>query len=236
MNKRYDRREDAVACGANHVNEESGRNLLTETGAADAGSLTQKNCLLCGVGGQGVVLASRLIAFAAMEQGHFVRTTETIGMAQRGGSVVSHVRIGQEIHSPLIPLGAADVILAFEPGEAVRCLPYLKEGGLVIADTRIVKPVTASIGGTDYNSREMTEYLEKKAGRLLLIDGEEICRKAGSAKVLNVALLGAAAQTGALDISPEEMLDAVRKNVKPRFIEWNEKALQLGREAGGMMK
>ena len=88
-----------------------------------------RNCLLCGVGGQGVVLASRLIAYAAMEQGDFVRTTETIGMAQRGGSVVSHVRAGEEVHSPLIPAGGADVILAFEPGEAVRCLPYLKEGG-----------------------------------------------------------------------------------------------------------
>ena len=87
-----------------------------------------KNCLLCGVGGQGVVLASRLIAFAAMEKGNFVRTTETIGMAQRGGSVVSHVRMGEQVHSPLIPEGEADVILAFEPGEAVRCLPYLKKG------------------------------------------------------------------------------------------------------------
>ena len=86
-----------------------------------------KNCLLCGVGGQGVVLASRLIAYAAMEKGNFVRTAETIGMAQRGGSVVSHVRIGDEIYSPQVPVGSADVILAFEPGEAVRCLPYLKK-------------------------------------------------------------------------------------------------------------
>ena len=88
-----------------------------------------KNCLLCGVGGQGVVLASKLIAFAAMRQGKSVRTAETIGMAQRGGSVVSHVRIGEEIYSPQIPLKSADLILAFEPAEAVRSLPYLKAGG-----------------------------------------------------------------------------------------------------------
>ena len=126
-----------------------------------------KNCLLCGVGGQGVVLASRLIAYAAMEKGNFVRTAETIGMAQRGGSVVSHVRIGDEIYSPQVPVGSADVILAFEPGEAVRCLPYLKKDGLVIADSRIVKPVTASLGGSSYNAEEMTAYLEKHAGKLI---------------------------------------------------------------------
>lgn len=189
-----------------------------------------RNCLLCGVGGQGVVLASRLIAYAAMEQGDFVRTTETIGMAQRGGSVVSHVRAGEEVHSPLIPAGGADVILAFEPGEAVRCLPYLKEGGLVITNSRIVKPVTASLGGSSYNGDEMLDYLEKKAGRVIVVDGDEICRKAGSPKVLNTALLGAAAKSGALGISMDEMLEAVRKNVKEKYIALNEKAMKLGGE------
>ena len=189
-----------------------------------------RNCLLCGVGGQGVVLASRLIAYAAMEQGDFVRTTETIGMAQRGGSVVSHVRAGEEVHSPLIPAGGADVILAFEPGEAVRCLPYLKEGGLVITNSRIVKPVTASLGGSSYSGGEMLGYLKKKAGQMIDVDGDEICRRAGSAKVLNVALLGAAAKSGALGISMDEMLEAVRKNVKEKYIALNEKALKLGGE------
>ena len=189
-----------------------------------------RNCLLCGVGGQGVVLASRLIAYAAMEQGDFVRTTETIGMAQRGGSVVSHVRAGEEVHSPLIPAGGADVILAFEPGEAVRCLPYLKEGGLVITNSRIVKPVTASLGGSSYNGDEMLDYLEKKAGRVIVVDGDEICRMAGSPKVLNTALLGAAAKSGALGISMDEMLEAVRKNVKEKYIALNETAMKLGGE------
>ena len=189
-----------------------------------------RNCLLCGVGGQGVVLASRLIAYAAMEQGDFVRTTETIGMAQRGGSVVSHVRAGEEVHSPLIPAGGADVILAFELGEAVRCLPYLKEGGLVITNSRIVKPVTASLGGSSYSGGGMLDYLKKKAGQVIVVDGDEICRRAGSAKVLNVALLGAAAKSGALGISMDEMLEAVRKNVKEKYIALNEKALKLGGE------
>lgn len=190
-----------------------------------------RSCLLCGVGGQGVVLASRLIAYAAMEQGDFVRTTETIGMAQRGGSVVSHVRAGSEVHSPIIPAGTADVIIAFEPGEAVRCLPYLKEGGMVVINRQIVKPVSASLGGSTYNAEEMLDYLQKKAGRVIIIDGENICREAGSPKVLNVALLGAAAKSGALGISLEEMAEAVRRNVKERFIELNEKALMLGSQA-----
>ena len=189
-----------------------------------------RNCLLCGVGGQGVVLASRLIAYAAMEQGDFVRTTETIGMAQRGGSVVSHVRAGEEVHSPLIPAGGADVILAFEPGEAVRCLPYLKEGGLGVTNSRSVKAVTASLGGSSYNGDEMLDYLEKKAGRVIVVDGDEICRRSGSPKVLNTALLGAAAKSGALGISMDEMLEAVRKNVKEKYIALNEKAMKLGGE------
>ena len=189
-----------------------------------------RNCLLCGVGGQGVVLASRLIAYAAMEQGDFVRTTETIGMAQRGGSVVSHVRAGREVHSPLIPAKSADVILAFEPGEAVRCLPYLKENGLVITNSRIVKPVTSSLSGGTYSGQDMIRYLQERTDNLLVVDGEEICRRAGSPKVLNVALLGAAAKSGALGITVEEMLNAVRKNVKEKYIALNETALELGGE------
>ena len=189
-----------------------------------------RNCLLCGVGGQGVVLASRLIAYAAMEQGDFVRTTETIGMAQRGGSVVSQVRAGREVHSPLIPAKSADVILAFEPGEAVRCLPYLKENGLVITNSRIVKPVTSSLSGGNYSGQDMIRYLQERTDNLLVVDGEEICRRAGSPKVLNVALLGAAAKSGALGITVEEMLNAVRKNVKEKYIALNETALELGGE------
>lgn len=190
-----------------------------------------KSCLLCGVGGQGVVLASKLIAYAAMEQGKFVRTTETIGMAQRGGSVVSHVRMGTEVHSPLIPLKSADMLLAFEPAEAVRCLPYLKEGGTVIVSSKAVKPVTATLSGSTYEETEMLEYLKRNVENLAILDGEEICRQAGSSRVLNVALLGAAAASGVLDISAEEMESAVAGNVKEKFLDMNRKALTLGMTA-----
>ena len=103
-----------------------------------------KSILLAGVGGQGTVLASKLIAQAAIDLGFPARTAETIGMAQRGGCVVSHVRIG-EAHSPLIPKGKADIIIGFEPAEAVRCLPYLKEEGVVVTTKKAIKPVTASV-------------------------------------------------------------------------------------------
>lgn len=190
-----------------------------------------KSCLLCGVGGQGVVLASKLIAFAAMEQGKFVRTTETIGMAQRGGSVVSHVRMGEEVHSPLIPMQSADLLLAFEPAEAVRCLPYLKKDGTVIVSSKAVKPVTDTLGGSTYEGAAMLDFLKENVENLTIVDGEEICRCAGSAKVLNVALLGAAAASGVLDISVEEMGKAVGSQVKEKFLDMNKKALELGKAA-----
>lgn len=190
-----------------------------------------KNCLLCGVGGQGVVLASKLIAYAAMEKGMFVRTSETIGMAQRGGSVVSHVRVGEEIHSPMIPKGSADVLLAFEPAEAVRNLSYLKKGGIVIVNQKALQPVTASLDGKGYDSGEMFHFLKNQVERLYVIDGENICSKAGSAKTLNIALLGAAVASNALEIGMEEMEREIRRQVKPQYQEMNLKALELGAEA-----
>ena len=182
------------------------------------------NCLLCGVGGQGTVLASKLIAQAAMNKGISARTAETIGMAQRGGPVVSHVRIGEDIKAPMIPEGEADVIIAFEPGEAVRCLPYLKKDGTVIVNTKPVMPITATLG-MHYNSKEMLEYLEHQSCDVIMVDGEDICRKLNSPKVLNVVLLGAAVQTGKLGITLEDLQDAICAKLNPKFVELNMKAL-----------
>lgn len=195
-----------------------------------------KNCLLCGVGGQGVVLASKLIAYAALDKGLFVRTTETIGMAQRGGSVVSHVRMGDNVHSPLIPKGQADVIIAFEPAEAVRNLDYLREGGVVIVNDKAIKPVTATLSRQQYEGTRMIEYLKGKVERLFVVDGESVCQRAGSDRVLNVALLGAAAGSGVLEISVDDVQTELEKHVKPQFVQMNKKALELGAtilEAGG---
>lgn len=187
-----------------------------------------KNVLLCGVGGQGTVLASRLIALAAMEKGMEARGAETIGMAQRGGSVVSHVRIGGEIYSPLIPHGGADVIIGFEPAEAVRCLPDLKKGGCLVVSPVPIRPVTASLTGGAYKGTEMMEYLKQTAVSLVVVDGTSICGRCGSAKVLNVALLGAAIASGLIGISLEEMEQAILKRVPEKFKDMNVMALNLG--------
>lgn len=185
------------------------------------------NILLCGVGGQGTVLASKLIAFAAMEKGLNVRTSETIGMSQRGGCVVSHVRSGEEIFSPMVPKGGADVLIAFEPCEAVRNLAYLKEGGALIVNKKAVKPVTASLTGSAYDGSEMIEYLEKNVPALTVIDGDDICERCGSAKVLNIALLAAAAKSGQLGLTVGELESAIRKRIPERFHEMNLKAVRL---------
>ena len=122
-----------------------------------------KDILVCGVGGQGTVLASKLIASAAMNLGNTVHSAETIGMAQRGGSVTSHIRIGEQAYSPMIPHGSADVLLAFEPAEAVRNLAYLKQDGIVIVNSVPVKPVTESLHDTGYDGSDMLTYLQKNA-------------------------------------------------------------------------
>ena len=191
------------------------------------------NCLLCGVGGQGTVLASRVIAQTAMEAGEFARTAETIGMAQRGGCVVSHVRVGGGCASALIPLGQADVLIAFEPGEAVRCLPYLKAGGTVIVNPAAVQPVTAALSGGREDGDAMVDYLKKKAGRVIVVDGAAVCAACGSPKVLNTALLGAAAASCALGLTLEQTEKTLRARLPEKVHEMNVRALRLGAAAAG---
>ena len=120
------------------------------------------NIVLCGIGGQGTVLASKLLAAAGMKKGYTVQSAETIGMAQRGGSVFSHLRMGaadEEVSSPMIALGTADILIGFEPGETVRLLPYLKPDGQVITASRSVMPVTAALTGGSYDGADMLRYL-----------------------------------------------------------------------------
>ena len=190
-----------------------------------------KNCMLAGVGGQGTVLASKIIAQAAMKEGLSAHTAETIGMAQRGGCVVSHVRIGEDAFSPLIPKGTADVVIGFEPAEAVRCLPYLKEDGAMVVSTKAVQPVTASLSGCSYDADGMLAFLKERVNRLILVDGEEVCRQCESAKVLNVALLGAAAKAGVLPVTLKQIEDTIREKLPERFLSMNLKALAAGAEA-----
>ena len=181
--------------------------------------------VLCGVGGQGTVLASKLIAAAAMDKGLDVMSAETIGMAQKGGSVFSHLRVGRKVHTPMIAKGTADIIIAFEPAEAVRMLPYLKEGGGVIVNSHAVKPVTSVLKDSGYDGSEMVGYLKENVENLTVIDCEKACREIGSPKVTNMVLLGAAVRSGVLDFTMEEITETMKRMVKPQFQEANVAAL-----------
>lgn len=180
-----------------------------------------KNVLLCGVGGQGTVLASKLMAAAAMKKGINVLTAETIGMAQRGGSVTSHLRMGDDMYSPLIGKGQADIILGFEPGEVVRNLPYLKKDGIVITNIRPVRPVTGTLSGTDYTGLEMVEYLHAKSVNTITVDGNQAAEDLGSSKVMNLVLLGAAIESGVLGITKEEIKEVIVQKVPEKFRDLN---------------
>jgi indolepyruvate ferredoxin oxidoreductase beta subunit len=184
--------------------------------------------MIAGVGGQGTVLASKLIAAAAMRKGFDVRTTETIGMAQRGGCVVSHVRIGSNISSPLIPLGSADAIIAFEPAEAVRVMPYLKEAGVLILMDTAVKPVTSSLTGGSYQASDMIDYLKEHVKRLVVINGQQLLTRCGNAKTLNVALLGTAIESGVFPFGEQELEEAIKELLPQRFWEINLTSFEIG--------
>lgn len=188
-----------------------------------------KNIVLCGVGGQGTVLASKLIAAAAMKKDIKVMSAETIGMAQRGGSVFSHLRMGENIYSPMIAEKTADVILGFEPGETVRMLPFLKDNGHVIVSRRPIMPV-AALSDKEYSGDEMIEYLKKHVNNLLVVDTESACEEIGSPKVLNILLLGAAIHSGALGITEEEMKQAIRERLPEKLHEINFRALNYAKE------
>ncbi|MBR6331577.1 MAG: indolepyruvate oxidoreductase subunit beta [Dehalococcoidales bacterium] len=181
------------------------------------------NILLAGVGGQGIVLASRILAECAILKGDAARTAETIGMAQRGGSVMSHVRNGQFVNSPLIPYGKADLIIAFEAAEAVRALPYLSKDGAVLVNNLEIPTSTAS-----YDLDAVISYIEKLPVRNTVIDGVALCRRCGSSKVLNVAILGVAAYLGYIVWNYDDLKKAVDSIVPEKFRELNEKALNEG--------
>lgn len=191
--------------------------------------MARRDILLAGVGGQGTVLASKILARCAIARGENAHTAETIGMAQRGGCVTSHVRIGNTA-APLIARGCADSIIAFEPAEAVRALPYLKKDGAVIVNTAAVKPVTDTLASTGYEGAAMTEYIMKLGLKAVFIDAEAIARECGSSRVVNMALLGAAAAVDGAGATIEE-LEAVVETLAPRFREANLKALRLGEQA-----
>ena len=185
-----------------------------------------KNILLCGVGGQGIVLTSKLTASCAMAKGLDVMSAETIGMAQKGGSVFSFLRLGEGIHSPMFGQKQADILIAFEPAEAVRMLPYLKDGGCAVVNMHPIKPVTASLKGSDYSGDEMIKYIAENVFETYFVDGDAMCRELGSPRVLNMVMLGQALRTGYLPFTVDDAVEAMKKTVKPQFAKLNEVALR----------
>ena len=184
-----------------------------------------RNIIFCGVGGQGTVLASKLTAAAAMKENKHVMTAETIGMAQRGGSVFSHMKIG-EAASPLIGEKEADLIVSFEPGETVRQLKFLKEDGTVVTSIRPVQPVSAMIGLAAYDSDAMIHYLKKHVKHLILVDADKALKDLGNTKVMNMVLLGAAVSSGEAGVELKDVEEALHERLPEPLWEVNEKALQ----------
>lgn len=192
------------------------------------------NILLAGVGGQGTVLAAKVLAQAAQDKGWSVRTAETIGMAQRGGNVVSHVRMGNEgesVLSPLIAHKSADLIIAFEPGEAARVLPYLAPGGLLVSATSALQPVTAALSKEPYSAADMLEGIERAlaqtSAELVCVDDAALCAEAKTRKVLNTILLSAALSCANVNLSLNDLRAAIQACVKPRFVDMNLAAIDI---------
>ena len=191
--------------------------------------MKKTNILIVGVGGQGTLLASVLLGNLALSKGYDVKLSEVHGMAQRGGSVVTHVKISEEVViSPLIEEGDADVIIAFEELEAYRWLPYLKKGGTIYVNTQQILPMPVIMGQAKYPENIM-EILEEKAGRVKAFDALAIAEECGSVKAVNVVLLGSASKDMPFD--EQSWLKVIEENVKPKFIDLNKKAFEMGRNA-----
>lgn len=190
-------------------------------------SETIKNILLVGVGGQGILLASEILSEAAMLAGFDVKKSEIHGMSQRGGSVVSHVRYGAQVFSPIVPEGEGDILFGFELMETCRSLPLLKRGGTVVANDLQISPPSVLMGQEVYPAG-LAERIKALFSDFLLVDGQRLAGQAGNARAANTALLGAVSKR--LDIAEEFWLKAIEKMVPPKALEVNLRAFRMGRE------
>ncbi len=187
--------------------------------------LSKTDILIAGVGGQGTILTGRIIAALAIAEGLDVKTAETHGMAQRGGSVITHVRIGEKVYSPLIPLADGDYLLSFEKLEALRWLPYLSPRGTVIVNTQELEPLPVLTGQTEY-STGILEEIESKAARLIAADALSIDPVSKNARMVNTFLLGILAQT--MDFDKKKWLDVMEQTIKAKLVDINKQAFEAG--------
>ena len=181
--------------------------------------------MIVGVGGQGTLLASQILGRIFTRQGFDVKVSEVHGMSQRGGSVVTYVRWGEKVYSPVIEIGGADLILSFEQLEAARWLPYLKQGGQLITNTQKIDPMPVVIGAAQYPT-DILDKLAAKGAVLTAVDALSLAEQAGNAKAVNVVLLGVTARKLGLDQS--DCLEAIRAIVPAKLLAINEMAFALG--------
>ncbi len=182
--------------------------------------------MIVGVGGQGTLLASKLLGNVLLSQGYDVKVSEVHGMSQRGGSVVTYVRFGEKVYSPVVDLGEADYILSFELLESARWIGYLKKGGRLITNTHRTPPMPVITGAAEYPSN--IEARLRELADVTALEAMPLAEQAGSAKAVNVVLVGVLSRS--MDIPEENWLRAIEETVPPKFAELNRRAFLLGRE------
>jgi len=187
-----------------------------------------KNIMIVGVGGQGSLLASKLLGRLLLTRGYDIKVSEVHGMSQRGGSVVTYVRFGEKVYSPIIDKGQADFIVSFELLEAARWTEYLKPDGKMIVNTQKINPMPVIIGVASY-PENLEQAIRSQGIHLEDFDALSLAEQAGSAKAVNIALMGRLSRF--FDFSEEEWMRAIEESVPPKFLELNQKAFLLGRQA-----
>lgn len=183
-----------------------------------------KNIMIVGVGGQGTLLASRILGNTVINEGFDVKVSEVHGMSQRGGSVVTYVKYGEKVYSPIIDEGEADIILAFELLEAYRALPYLKKGGKIIVNAQQIDPMPVITGAMEYPA-DIAKKLSEVAD-VTVADALSAAKEAGNSKAVNVVLIGVLAK--ASEIAYEKWVETIKSTVPPKFLDVNLKAFDIG--------
>ena len=187
-----------------------------------------KNIMIVGVGGQGSLLASKMLGKLLLSRGYDVKVSEVHGMSQRGGSVVTYVRYGEKVYSPVIDKGEADFIISFEKLEAARWISYLKKGGKIIVSNQEVDPMPVIIGAAQYPENLIEKRIAAGAD-VDAIDALDLALEAGSSKAVNLVLMGRLSKY--FDATEEMWMEALEACVPPKFLELNKKAFELGRNA-----
>jgi indolepyruvate ferredoxin oxidoreductase beta subunit len=190
------------------------------------GNMETKNIMIVGVGGQGSLLASKLLGHLLMSQGYDVKVSEVHGMSQRGGSVVTYVRYGDKVFSPVIDKGEADYIVSFEILEAARWLPYLKKDGQIVTNTQQIDPMPVITGAAQY-PEDLVNKLKATGANVDALDCLSLAEQAGSSKAVNIVLLGRLSHY--FDLPEDAWMKSLEANVPAKFLDMNKKAFELGK-------